>query len=112
MDFRTEQFIADMEGLPDNVEVVPFLQKSELETEYGRCRMMVLPSRQECWGLVINEAASFGCPIVSTWGSGAAIEIVSDNYPQFLAEPGNVESLCAAIRACMVATPDEYGQKL
>lgn len=95
---RTEQFLQE-HSIPDNVEIIPFLQKPDLEKEYQSCAMLVLPSRQECWGLVINEAASFGMPIVSTWGSGAAVEFLGDDYPQYLAEPGNGESLYQCICA-------------
>ena len=103
MGSRTEQFLKDFEGIiPENVEIIPFLQKQDLEKEYQSCGMLVLPSRQECWGLVINEAASFGMPIVSTWGSGAAVEFLADRYPQFLAKPGNPEDLLRCIRNCRV----------
>lgn len=63
-----------------NVEVISFLSKEELYKEYSSCGCLLLPSRQECWGLVINEAASFGCPIVSTNGSGAAIELIDEEF--------------------------------
>ena len=76
-----------------NVQIIPFLKKSELEAEYRCCAAMVLPSRQECWGLVINEAASFGTPIVSTWGSGAAVEFLKDGYSCYLAKPGDADDL-------------------
>lgn len=59
-----------------NVEIVPFLKKEELYKEYQECFCLLLPSRKECWGLVVNEAASFGCPIVATNGCGAALEFV------------------------------------
>lgn len=96
MGARTKQFLDD-HTIPSNVEIIPFLQKQELEKEYQSCAMLVLPSRQECWGLVINEAASFGTPIVSTWGSGAAVEFLSEKYPRYLAAPGNAENLYKCI---------------
>lgn len=77
----------------ENVKFVPFLEKMDLAKQYRECRCLLMPSIQECWGLVINEAASFGTPIVSTWGSGAAIEFLKDNYSKFLAEPNNIEEL-------------------
>ena len=77
----------------NNVEVIPFLQKKDLYNEYQKCKMLVLPSRQECWGLVINEASSFGTPIVSTNGSGAAVEFLSDEYSIFLANPNDSKDL-------------------
>ena len=81
------------------MEIIPFLQKQDLEKEYKSCAMLVLPSRQECWGLVINEAASFGTPIVSTWGSGAAVEFLGDDYPQYLAKPDDAEDLLKCIHS-------------
>lgn len=96
---RTKLFLQRFQdSIPENVEIIPFLQKPELEQEYQTCAMMILPSRQECWGLVINEAASFGTPIVSTWGSGAALEYLADSYPEYLAKPGDAESLLACVQ--------------
>lgn len=107
---RTEQFLAEQLPQPlPNVEVIPFLQKQELERAYQTCAAVVLPSRQECWGLVINEAASFGTPIVSTWGSGAAVEFLGKAYPQFLALPGDAADLYAKIRAFRAMDGEERG---
>lgn len=94
-----------------NVEVIPFLQPDDLFEEYLRADLFVLPSRQECWGLLANEAAACGCPIVSTWGSGAAIEFLSRDYPQFRAEPNSAESLALSIKRALNAatvTCEEY----
>ena len=95
---RAELFQKKAEELgATNIEVIPFLQKKELEEEYLNDKMLVLPSRKECWGLVVNEAASFGMPVVSTWGSGAAVEFLSDKYPEFLAKPGDAAGLLNCI---------------
>lgn len=106
MGTRTKLFMQNHE-IPENVEIIPFLQKGELEEEYKKCTMLVLPSRQECWGLVINEAASFGTPIVSTWGSGAAVEFLADRYPQYLAKPGDAKALYKCICECIWAEDKE-----
>lgn len=76
-----------------NVEVIPFLTKERLEYEYKSCKMLVLPSRNECWGLVINEAASYGMPIVASGGAGAAVEFLADKYSKFLAIPEDIQDL-------------------
>ena len=108
MGSRTEGFLREHE-IPENVTVIPFLQKKELEEQYRSCAMLVLPSRQECWGLVVNEAASFGLPIVSTWGSGAAVEFLGEQYPQYLAQPGDADSLLECIhRLCREEQKAEY----
>ena len=109
---RTGKFIEDYKTIPDNVEIIPFLQKEELIQEYQHCGVLMLPTRQECWGLVVNEAASFGMPIVSTWGSGAAVEFLADNYPMYLAEPSNSNSLYKVLKFCLVNNDLNYSQYL
>lgn len=109
---RTDLFKKEMGYIPENVEITPFLDKTSLEKEYRECSLLVLPTRQECWGLVVNEAAAFGTPIVSTWGSGAAVEFLSDLYPQYLATPGNAESLLKCIRDCLGTNVNEYSEFL
>ena len=80
-----------------NIRVIPYLDKKVLNRLYHTCSALVLPTRQECWGLVVNEAASFGAPIVSTRGSGAALEFLSETAPQLLAEPGDSASLAGCM---------------
>lgn len=99
---RTELFREKVkESDVKNVELVPFLQKDELEKEYLGCKMLLLPSRQECWGLVINEAASYGTPIVSSRGSGSGVEFLEEKYSEYLYEPDNIEKACECIKKVM-----------
>lgn len=110
---RSDLFKSDMGHIPSNVQVIPFLKKDLLDEEYKHCSMLLLPTRQECWGLVVNEAASFGTPIVSTWGSGAAVEFLSDRYPQYLAKVGDVASIMHTVKTCLSANDNqEYGKYL
>lgn len=89
-----------------NVEVVPFLGKRDLNDLYCGCKALILPSRQECWGLVVNEAASFGVPIIATRGVGAAADFL-DGTPSLLAAPGDAVSLKDAISAYLRMSTDD-----
>ena len=102
--FITEQHVRELK----NVTVIPFLQKEELQNEYKKAKAVVLPSRQECWGLVVNEAASFGTPIISTRGSGAAVEFLEEQYSQYLAIPGDAKSLYDAIAKLIESDNSDY----
>lgn len=94
----------------NNVEIVPFLNKEELYKEYQECMCLLLPSRRECWGLVINEAASFGCPIISTKECGAAIEFIVE---EFLANSNDFKDLYEKINSFKnMNNLDEYKRKL
>lgn len=98
-----------------NIEAIPFLSKEELEQLYLTCKVFLLPSRRECWGLVINEAASYGTPIVSTNGSGAAVEFLADKYKKLLAKAGDDESLATALQNLEAMSPQcikEYSHYL
>lgn len=79
-----------------NIDVVPFLQKEELGCRYRNCKAFILPSRQECWGLVMNEAASFGAPIIATRGVGAARDFLVGNSP-LLVNPESPRDLVRAV---------------
>ena len=81
-----------------NVEVIPFLTKESLNEEYKNCKLLLLTSRRECWGLVINEAASFGCPIIASKYAGAAIEFISEKYKNYLIDPYNIEEIVKKIK--------------
>ena len=78
-----------------NVEIIPFLEKKDLFKEYQTCKCLLLPSNKECWGLVINEAASMGCPIISTKGSGASLEFLEK---QWIVDSGDYLSMYKAIK--------------
>lgn len=108
MGSRTERFRRE-QSIPPNVRLIPFLQKEELRREMARCALLVLPSRRECWGLVVNEAAALGTAVVSTWGSGAAVEFLGRERPQFLATPADPEDLLRCIHDCLRCDRAAYG---
>lgn len=95
-----------------NIEIIPFLQTKELFMEFKKCKMLLLPSRKECWGLVVNEAASFGTPIVSTFGSGAAVEFLSPQYKCYLANTDDVNDLLQKVVNCYENDNKNYSKYL
>lgn len=106
---RTDIFLRECNVKENpNIEVIPFLQKAQLNELYKTATILVLPSRKECWGLVINEAASFGLPIVSTFGSGAAVEFMSEKYDKYLAKPNDAFDLRSKINSLIDAPTKEY----
>jgi len=61
---------------------------------YGIADIFVLPTFVDPWGLVINEAMTFGLPIITTTGAGAS-ELIKGNG--IVIEPGDVEALRSAM---------------
>ena len=80
---KTILFLQEQE-IPDNVETVAFLQKAQLEEEYHSCQMLVLPSRKECWGLVVNEAMANGLPVITTEMCNAGKELIENGINGYI----------------------------
>lgn len=60
-----------------NVHFIGLLSTEELNKYYAASDMMVFTSRGDVWGLVVNEAMSFGLPVVSSNANGAGIHFNS-----------------------------------
>lgn len=61
-----------------NIHFLDFMNKSELSDFYSMADIFVLPTREDIWGLVINEAMAHGLPVITTDKCVAGIELVSD----------------------------------
>ncbi|MBN1439818.1 MAG: glycosyltransferase family 4 protein [Anaerolineales bacterium] len=68
---------------------------------YSLADVFVLPSRKgriaEPWGLVLNEAASAGLPIVTTDGVGAVGDLIRDGETGRVAAQGDARALAGAV---------------
>ena len=58
---------------------------------------LVLPSHSEPWGLVVNEALSYGCPVVVSDICGCVPELVLDGNTGVAFPVGNIDRLCDAL---------------
>jgi glycosyltransferase involved in cell wall biosynthesis len=71
--------------------------------EIGRLLMdstaMILPSHREPWGLVVNEALSYGCPVVVSSICGCLPELVSEGITGYSFPVGDIRALTKAMIA-------------
>jgi glycosyltransferase involved in cell wall biosynthesis len=67
--------------------------------------VLVLPSRFDGWGVVLNEGASLGLALISTDRCGAAYHLIAPCENGFRVRAGSVESLAAAM-ATYVKNPE------
>jgi glycosyltransferase involved in cell wall biosynthesis len=58
---------------------------------------LVLPSHSEPWGLVVNEALSYGCPVVVSNVCGCVPDLVIDGVTGYSFHVGDVDALSAAM---------------
>ena len=82
----------------ERVRFTGALPRDEVTAWYRRADVFVLPSRSEPWGMVLNEAAAAGLPLVATEGVGAARELVEDGVNGFRVPVGDERALAAALR--------------
>jgi glycosyltransferase involved in cell wall biosynthesis len=61
-----------------NVHFIEFKSKSALADYFLSADLFVLPTREDIWGLVINEAMGYGLPVITTNKCVAGVELVKD----------------------------------
>lgn len=77
----TQEYISLKEELGlNNVHFIDFLPKKDLMEYYKACDLFVFPTREDIWGLVVNEAMACGLPVVTTNMCIAGLELIKNNY--------------------------------
>ena len=69
---------------------------------------LILPSHKEPWGLVVNEALSYGCPVVVSNICGCTPELVLDGVTGYSFAAGDVRALGAAMIAVVRMSMDRF----
>lgn len=80
-----------------NIHFIGFKSKEELKDYYAASDIFVLSTRYDIWGLVINEAMSFGLPIISTDTCVAAVEFNNLFNNAIIVKNENINELSEAI---------------
>ncbi|TVR37936.1 MAG: glycosyltransferase [Cryomorphaceae bacterium] len=83
-----------------------FLQPEELRKVIEQSGVFVLPSRKEPWGVVVQEFAAAGFPLVCSEAVGAADTFLREGENGFLFKTQSVESLLKAMEK-IAALSDE-----
>lgn len=68
-------------GIP--VRICGFLQQGDLPTAYAGVKLFLFPTKWEPWGLVANEAAAAGLPMLVSEEAGAGWELVEPGVNGF-----------------------------
>jgi|GEM_PF-108524 len=76
-----------------HVVIKDFMHKRELLRYWKVADLFALPTREDIWGLVLNEALAFGLPIVATTKAGAAFDLVREGVNGYRVPPDNPAAL-------------------
>lgn len=97
----------------DNVHFVGFKSKQELAEYYAAADLFVLLTRGDTWGLVINEAMTYGLPIISSDKCIAGLELVKNGENGFVVSLADVDIIKEKIESVLYNADmlKEYGNK-
>ena len=84
---------------PGRVTVTGFVNQTEIGAWYSSADLLVLPSRSETWGLVVNEAMNFGLPAVVSDQAGCAADLVVQGRTGAVFHAGDVDDLVQKLQA-------------
>jgi glycosyltransferase involved in cell wall biosynthesis len=81
----------------DGVQSMGFTQPDKLPLLFCGSGCFVLPSHKEPWGVVLQEAAASGLPLICSEACGASVHLLQDGYNGYLFETGNVDHLAECL---------------
>ncbi len=88
-----------------------FVQPDRLPALAAQCHAFVLPSLKEPWGVVVQEMAAAGLPLLCSRRVGAAAAFVTEGVNGWLFDPTDRASLLAALTQ-LFDTPAETRQAM
>jgi glycosyltransferase involved in cell wall biosynthesis len=89
---------AEALGIKQQVEFAGFLGAEAVARQLADALVLVLVSREEQWGLVVNEALAFHLPLIVAEPVGSRDALVRNLVNGFVVEPGSSESLVRALQ--------------
>ena len=88
---------AQRAGIAGRVRFEGFVAREDLPSYYAAADLLALPSRQEVWGLVINESLACGTPVLTTGAVGASPDLLKDGVNGYVVPPRDPERLAGAM---------------
>ena len=92
----------------EHIHELGYIEGKKKSTEFATADLLVLPTRHDAWGLVVNEAYIFNTPAITTTAAGAEMIV-----PESLTvPPGDSRALTSAIetarrdRPCAPSQPN------
>ena len=89
-----------------NIHFCEFANKEKIKELYMASDLFVLPTREDIWGLVVNEAMAYGLPVITTDRCIAGLELVEKENGRII-PIDNVQSLKLAMKEVLEMPSDE-----
>lgn len=106
----TEEYLKLREELAvKNVHFLGFQKKDRLAQFYKAADLFVLPTREDIWGLVINEAFGYGLPTITTDRCVAGLELIEDGINGYVVPVEDAQALAEKIQAVLASDMEQMG---
>ena len=91
-----------------SIEICAFAQPDRIATLLADSRCLVLPSREEHWGLVVHEAALSGCQLVLSRAVGAGSDLLKHGVNGFVFKNLATCEIAAALKCVIDQNDSDY----
>lgn len=106
----TEEYLQMRASLGlDNVHFVGFQKKEALSRYYRAADLFVLPTREDIWGLVINEAMAYGLPVITTDRCVAGLELVEEGVNGSIVPVEDAAALAGKMKELLSSDLEKMG---
>lgn len=107
----TEEYLNMREKMGLNqVHFAGFQKKDQLRKFYQASDLFVLPTREDIWGLVINEAMACGLPVITTDRCVAGLQLVEEGVSGYIVPVDDEKALAEKINLAFKRDLREMGQ--
>ena len=104
------QQILERTGSADNVKWIGYREGESLRKEYREAAVFVLPTREDCFGLVLAEALAAGNWIVSSKYADGAYDVVKPGMNGVIIDPENAKEFAEAICSALPFAEDRRSE--
>lgn len=107
----TEEYLKLREKLGvSQVHFLGFQKKERLAEFYKAADLFVLPTREDIWGLVINEALAYGLPTITTDRCVAGLELIEDGVNGYVVPVEDAQALAEKMNAVLASDLRQMGE--
>lgn len=92
-----------------NVRFLGHVEPEQLPEIYHAADVFVFPTLEDVWGLVVNEAMTFGLPVICSKYAGCAPDLIIQDRNGWIVDPEDPEDFLQALRKAWDARNKKEG---
>lgn len=91
----------------ENINFIGYVKYFQLPSIYSICDLFIHPSKNEPWGVSVQEALACGKPVISSSFVGAGYDLIKDGKNGFIYLYNDIEDLANKIDASLKFSPEQ-----